>query len=131
MCSPPSTAGWRPSTRPATTPSSSAESASFTSPTTIPAPSSSTAAGTGASRPSAGRGPSTPVIPVLLRGLIGVVFLVSGTLKLRQPAWASAAAAFGAPRPVIPVVPWVEIVLGALLVAQVGGRWTPLAALAL
>jgi uncharacterized membrane protein YphA (DoxX/SURF4 family) len=67
----------------------------------------------------------------LLRGLIGLVLLVSGTLKLRQPAWPAAAAAFGTPRLVIPLVPWVEIVLGALLVAQVGGPWTPLGALAL
>jgi uncharacterized membrane protein YphA (DoxX/SURF4 family) len=59
------------------------------------------------------------------------VLLVSGTLKIRQPAWPAAAAAFGTPRLLIPVVPWVEVVLGALLVAQVGGPWPPLAALVL
>jgi len=59
------------------------------------------------------------------------VLLVSGTLKIRQPAWPATAAAFGTPRLLIPVVPWAEVVLGALLVAQVGGPWTPLAALVL
>ena len=67
----------------------------------------------------------------MLRGLIGLVLLVSGTLKIRQPAWPAAAAAFGTPRVLIPLVPWIEVVLGALLVAQVGGLWTPLGALIL
>ena len=71
------------------------------------------------------------MVAVLLRGLVGVVFLVSGTLKVRQPSWVATAAAFGTPRPFIPVLPWAEIVLGALLVAQVGGPWPPLAALVL
>ena len=65
------------------------------------------------------------------RVVVGAVFLVSGTLKLRQPAWRQTAGEFGAPAWLAPALPVVEIVVGALLVAQVGGPWVPLAALAL
>jgi len=68
---------------------------------------------------------------VACRVLVGLVLLVSGALKLRQPAWPATAAAFGTPRLVVPVLPWVELVLGGLMVAQAGGRWTAAAALAL
>lgn len=67
----------------------------------------------------------------LARGVIGVVLLVSGTLKARDRSWPAAAAAFGAPRLVVSALPWGEIVLGAALVAQLGRRWTGGAALAL
>ncbi len=62
---------------------------------------------------------------------IGVVLLLAGFAKLRQPAWAATAARFGTPRPLVPVVPWVELVLGALLVAGAGGRIPVFVALAL
>lgn len=59
---------------------------------------------------------------------VGVVLLVAGAAKLRQPAWPATAAAFGAPTWVAPALPWVELVLGALLVTGVGLPWTALAA---
>ena len=51
--------------------------------------------------------------------LLGLVFLVSGGSKLAAgPAWPEQARALGAPPAVVPVLPWLEIVLGALLVVQ-------------
>jgi hypothetical protein len=52
--------------------------------------------------------------------VLGAVLLVSGALKLAAgPQWAAQAAAIGAPGVAVPVVPWVELALGALLVAGV------------
>ena len=62
---------------------------------------------------------------------MGTVLLLAGAFKLGQRAWPTAAADFGAPRWVIGGLPWVEMVLGGLLMAQVGGRWTAAAAAAL
>ena len=51
--------------------------------------------------------------------LLGLVFLVSGGSKIAAgPAWPEQAQGLGAPSFVVPVVPWVEIVLGAVLVMQ-------------
>ena len=57
---------------------------------------------------------------------VGVVLLVAGVAKLCQPAWPATAAAFGAPAWLVPVLPWGEVVLGALLVAGIGLPWTAL-----
>ncbi len=62
---------------------------------------------------------------------VGTVLLLAGAFKLGQRAWPAAAAEFGAPRWAIGGLPWVEMVLGGLLMAQVGGRWTSAAARAL
>jgi uncharacterized membrane protein YphA (DoxX/SURF4 family) len=51
--------------------------------------------------------------------LLGIVLLVSGALKLFAPAWPVQARELGAPGWAVPVVPWVELVLGALLAALV------------
>ncbi|HUS43774.1 MAG TPA: MauE/DoxX family redox-associated membrane protein [Ilumatobacteraceae bacterium] len=60
--------------------------------------------------------------------LLGFVFLVSGGSKVAAgPAWPEQARGLGAPAVVVPVLPWVEIVLGAVLVMQVA----PVAAAAL
>lgn len=59
---------------------------------------------------------------------LGVVLLATGAAKLRQPAWPATAAAFGAPGWLAPLLPWVELVLGALLATGVGHPWTALAA---
>jgi hypothetical protein len=62
------------------------------------------------------------------RVAVGTVLLLAGAFKLGQRAWPTAAAEFGAPRWVIAGLPWVELLLGGLLMAQVGGRWTSAAA---
>lgn len=52
--------------------------------------------------------------------LVGVAFLVAGASKVAaRHAWPAQARELGAPGIVIPVLPAVEIVVGALLVAQV------------
>lgn len=51
--------------------------------------------------------------------VIGVVFLVSGGLKLVAPTWPAQAAELGAPGWAVPLVPWLELGLGALLVAGI------------
>jgi uncharacterized membrane protein YphA (DoxX/SURF4 family) len=51
--------------------------------------------------------------------LLGMVFLVSGGSKIAAgPAWPVQARGLGAPTFVVPLLPWVEIVLGAVLVMQ-------------
>jgi len=62
---------------------------------------------------------------------VGVVLLFAGGAKLGQPAWPATAAAFGAPPWLTPVLPWGELILGALLVSGIGLPWTALTAAAL
>jgi uncharacterized membrane protein YphA (DoxX/SURF4 family) len=64
--------------------------------------------------------------------LLGVAFLVAGGSKIAAgESWPEQARGLGAPRLVVPVVPWVEIVLGAVLVVQVARRAAALVALVL
>ena len=49
---------------------------------------------------------------------LGVAFLVAGGAKLAAPSWPAQAHELGAPGVVIPFVPWVEIIVGALLCVQ-------------
>lgn len=58
-------------------------------------------------------------VGVVASVVLGLVFLVSGGSKIAAgPAWASQAQGIGAPMFVVPVLPWVEIVLGAVLAMQ-------------
>ena len=51
--------------------------------------------------------------------VLGLVFLVSGGSKIAAGhAWPDQARGLGAPPLVVPVLPWLEIVLGAVLVMQ-------------
>jgi uncharacterized membrane protein YphA (DoxX/SURF4 family) len=51
--------------------------------------------------------------------LLGAAFVVAGGSKLAAgPAWAAQAAGLGAPSVAVPVVPWLELAVGAALVAQ-------------
>lgn len=53
--------------------------------------------------------------------LLGGVLLLSGALKVvGRPVWRAQAAELGVPRPVAVMVPFVELVLGALLIVDVG-----------
>lgn len=61
---------------------------------------------------------------------LGLVFLVAGGSKLAAgPGWAEQARGLGAPAFVIPIVPWVEIVLGSLLIVQIASVAAVIAAL--
>jgi hypothetical protein len=63
------------------------------------------------------------VVAALAGVALGAVFLVAGASKVAAGArWPQQAVELGAPRAVAPVVPWWEIVLGALLVAGVARR---------
>jgi uncharacterized membrane protein YphA (DoxX/SURF4 family) len=60
--------------------------------------------------------------------VLGVIFVVAGASKVaRGRGWPAQAAELGAPRPLALVVPWWEMVVGALLVV---GSVSPFAALA-
>jgi hypothetical protein len=51
---------------------------------------------------------------------LGVTFLVAGGSKIAAgKAWPEQARGLGAPSLVIPVLPWFEIALGAILIVQV------------
>src|SRR4051794_41620477 len=64
--------------------------------------------------------------------VLGAVLLLSGAAKLAAgPRWAAQAGALGAPAMAVPVVPWVEVGLGALLVTGVGRPVVAVAAAAL
>jgi uncharacterized membrane protein YphA (DoxX/SURF4 family) len=61
---------------------------------------------------------------------LGLVFLVSGASKIAAgPAWPQEAREMGAPPVVVPVLPWMELVLGAALAMQVAPRGVGIAAL--
>lgn len=53
---------------------------------------------------------------------LGIVFIASGSLKLRDPMWPGAARVLGAPNWVVPAVAPFELILGALLVAGFAQR---------
>lgn len=59
------------------------------------------------------------------------MLLLAGALKLRDPSWPATARRFGVPGPLVPVVPVAELVLGALLLVDLGGRVPALLALGL
>ena len=72
------------------------------------------------------------VVATIAAVVLGLLFVLSGAAKVaRRGQWLTDAAALGTPRPVAVVVPWVEIALGALLVARVGLPWTAVAVLVL
>lgn len=68
---------------------------------------------------------------VAARVAVGVVLLVAGVAKLGQPAWPASAAAFGAPARLVPTLPWIELALGAVLIAGLAMPWPAWAALTL
>jgi uncharacterized membrane protein YphA (DoxX/SURF4 family) len=72
------------------------------------------------------------VIVTLCTAVLGGVFLVAAATKVAAGArWKRQAAELGAPASLAVVLPWVELVLGALLVTQVAIRWAAAAALLL
>ena len=68
-------------------------------------------------------------IPVVAAVVVGIVFLVAGGSKIAAgPEWPVQAHGLGAPAILIPVVPWVEILIGAALVAQIARQAAAVAA---
>ncbi|MDW3216882.1 MAG: hypothetical protein R8G01_23025 [Ilumatobacteraceae bacterium] len=64
--------------------------------------------------------------------LVGVAFLVAGGSKLAAgPSWPAQAADLGAPAIAIPTLPWIELVIGAALVLQLGSPVPEMAAIVL
>ena len=64
--------------------------------------------------------------------IVGVAFVVAGGSKLAAgPSWPIQVRVLGAPRVTIPVVPWVELIIGALLIVHVAEPYGALAASAL
>lgn len=51
--------------------------------------------------------------------LVGIAFVVAGGSKLAaRESWPTQASGLGAPSWTIPLVPWVELVIGSLLIVQ-------------
>ena len=72
------------------------------------------------------------VVGTVASVVVGVAFVAAGVFKLIDgPAWPKQAADMGVVRPVAVVVPWVEIVIGVTLAAQLLEPWPALAAIVL
>jgi uncharacterized membrane protein YphA (DoxX/SURF4 family) len=70
------------------------------------------------------------LVPIIASVIVGVTFLVAGGSKVaNQGSWLLQAVGLGAPKWSALIVPWVEIVVGAALVAQLWRPWSVLAAL--
>ncbi len=64
--------------------------------------------------------------------VLGLAFVVAGASKIASgPQWPVQARGLGAPQAVVPVLPWVELGLGAALVVQLARPFVALVALAL
>jgi len=63
---------------------------------------------------------NTELIAWLCSGSVGAVFVFAGVSKLALgPDWLMHARNLGAPRIVVPVIPWLEIAIGLGLIARV------------
>lgn len=64
--------------------------------------------------------------------VLGAAFVVAGGSKLvAGPTWRDQARGLGAPAWLSPIVPWVELTVGALLIAQVGRPYMAIVAIVL
>lgn len=60
------------------------------------------------------------VLRIVASIALGLVMCAAGATKVRMGrAWIEQGRTMGAPATVLPIVPWVEIVIGALLIAQI------------
>jgi len=64
--------------------------------------------------------------------VLGVTFVVAGGAKIAAgPAWPVHVRDLGVPMIIAPVLPWVELLIGAALIAQLFEPWAAWAAIAL
>lgn len=64
--------------------------------------------------------------------VVGLAFVVAGGSKLAaREQWAVQAADLGAPRWVVPLLPWTELIVGAALVTQLARRAAAVATIVL
>jgi uncharacterized membrane protein YphA (DoxX/SURF4 family) len=71
-------------------------------------------------------------VPIAASVVVGVVFLVAGASKIAAgPEWPVQARGLGAPAATIPLVPWIEVAIGAVLVVQVARQTAAFAATAM
>jgi uncharacterized membrane protein YphA (DoxX/SURF4 family) len=69
------------------------------------------------------------LVGTLAAVVVGVAFVAAGVFKLADgPAWPRQAADMGVGRSLAVVVPWVEIVIGAVLAVQLLEPWAAIAA---
>jgi Methylamine utilisation protein MauE len=79
-----------------------------------------------------GQLPCLAVVGIVAGVIVGLALVWAGVLKLIVgPTWPKQAADMGVSRPVAQVVPFVEIVIGATLAAQLFTPWPAIAATAL
>jgi hypothetical protein len=68
-------------------------------------------------------------IEVIANVVLGALFLWAGIAKLLDgPVWTRQAADMGVPRPIAMPVPYVEVVVGVLLVSQLFSPWPAIVA---
>ena len=64
--------------------------------------------------------------------VVGLAFVVAGASKIAAgPSWPATAREMGAPTFTIPVVPWLELAVGAALIARLAVPYPAIAALGL
>mgnify|MGYP001821972694 FL=1 len=84
------------------------------------------------SPPASARPSTSDALSVVASILLGLAFLVAGGSKLAAgPSWRQQAEGLGAPSAVVPVLPWFELGLGAVLVVQVAPTLAAVVALGL
>lgn len=72
------------------------------------------------------------VVALVASIVVGAAFLVAGGSKLAAgPAWPAQAAGLGAPAVVVPVLPWIELAVGAALVLRLARPIPAIAAIVL
>jgi len=70
------------------------------------------------------------IVALVASIIVGVAFVVAGGSKIAAgESWPVQARGLGAPPWTIPIVPWAEIAVGALLIAQAVEPWPAVAAL--
>jgi uncharacterized membrane protein YphA (DoxX/SURF4 family) len=70
-------------------------------------------------------------VAAVAAAVLGAVLMASGGAKLASRSWPQQAGELGAPPWSVPVVPWVELAVGALLVVQLARPLVALVAVAL